>query len=371
MPIGKGGHFSETVESNQWVKISPIIDQNKKYRNRSGAFAKPVPKTMSLPVPAQVTKGFVVMEPTERPIAEGTDECLGCQRLQEEVDLCTDLNDSLLKKFSRIIQLIDKGKKLISGFEQELGIKTRPDLPTNPVFVESQSICLMDEDDKQLRRESGLDYLSVDLTSSMFPPPGNDHAISVAEFNNLSNKLCEYLEDCREISLSSANLCFESRFGFLQSNSPGSVKRNTIPRPPLQRMHTLSSSSVSSTLEHSLELGSRGKRMSSQVRFLHHGHSEQKGRGERMMSLRRTRSDDDIMSNVESRVLLMEGSPIDPLHSKEEHSCEDIIYTYVHVHMCIIGVGSYVHVHMCIIGIGSYVHVHMCIIGIGSYVHVL
>ncbi len=323
MPIEKGDHFSETVESDQWVKISPIIDQNKKYRNRSGAFAKPVPKAMSLPVPSHVTKGFVVREPTEQPIAEGTDECLGCQRLQEEVDLCTELNDSLLKKFSQIIQLLDKGKKLINGFEQEREIKARPDLPaTNHIFVESQSVCLMDEDDKRSRRESGLDYLSVDLTSNMFPH-GHDQAISLSEFNNLSNRLYEYLETCRKISLSSANLCFESRFGFLQSNSSGSLKTNS--RPPLQRMHTLSNSSVLSTLEHSFELGSMGKRMSpSQVRFLPHGHSEQKGRGERMMSLRRTRSDDDMMSNMEARVLLMEGSPIDPLHSKDELSCEYI-----------------------------------------------
>ena len=322
LPVEKGDHFTESVDQN-WIKVSPIIEKKsekkgKKYRQRSGAFAKHH-QIMTNPTPSRIITGFVVEEPGQDVTDEvDGDHCSCCLAMTEELAICTKLNESLLKKFSRIMQVIDKGKKLIEGFEREFGLKPPLDGKTKPVFVASQNICLMDEEDKKKRRESGLEYTNVDLTSNMFP--ASDQAISLSEIDCMSRKLYQYLDECREISVSSANSCFESRFSFSK------IDTSTFPRnkrPPLQRMHTLSNASdisrYSSNIEHSLELGMLGKRTApSQQPFLPHYHSEQRP-NERMNSLRRTHSENELLaSDLESRVLLIESNS--PITTKEDES---------------------------------------------------
>ena len=309
-------HFTEIVEQN-WIKISPVTEKrNKLYRNRSGAFTKNQ-QTMSSPVPTRVIKGFVVEEPEQ--INEGGevggDQCARCLAMSEELAIASRLNETLLKKFSSIMQSIDKGKKLIESFDKDFGIKT--DEKTKPVFIASQNVCLMDEKEKKERRESGLEFEDINLTNNMFPV--SDHMVSLSEIDSLSRKLYQYLNECREISLSSANSCFESRFCFSSGDLPISSTR-----PPLLRMHTLSNttdiSRLSSSIEHSVEVGALGRRGTpSQQPFLPHYHSEQHP-NDRLGSLRRTHSENELfVSGLESRVLLIDTSPVTSKKDEREH----------------------------------------------------
>lgn len=308
LPLSKHHFTSEPVESNQWVHISSVRRaREKEYRKRSGAFTK---SPASTPIPTKIVKGFTIDDPMqvemdsedEGRIIHDPDQCISCQSLQNQLQVCTELNRSLLRKFSRMMQLVDKGKNTVKDIEEQAGLRPRlPEGETNPVFVASQNLCFIDEQDKQDRRESGLDYMSinVDELSRQVKAP------SITELSRLSRTLQQTLDECREISVSSASLCLESQFGSLSLSTEGSSPSRKNHRPPLQRMHTLSTATDISTssMEYSLEVGS----LKSTSTNVPQWHSEQKRYSEKVSSLRRTHSENELLTpSVESRVMLLD-----------------------------------------------------------------
>ena len=309
VPSIKGEAFNPTPSSSKdWVLVTSKAGKHQDlYRPRTGALTKC--ESAHSP-PSKVTTEFKVEEPTgvHSAFASKAEGCSTCASLQNELEFCMELNDSLIRKFSRIIQLLDKGKKLVEEFEKEMGLRLVGNVPSPaPVFIASQNVCLMDEKDIIARKESGQEYQSIDLTANMFPV--SDQAVPLSEIDRFCQKFLECLEECRAVSLSSANLCFESRAGFFQPHLPNSGKRDT--RPPLKRMHTLSNDF---SLEHSLELGSVNVgKPSSRRPCVYHIHSEHLP-DKKSGTLIRTHSENELTSsNIESRVLLMENESISPL----------------------------------------------------------
>ena len=335
-PQQKLKHFEpSSLTTQEWVNISPIpqrlLEGNEGYRHRSGAITQtqsvghePVKQTKN------TTLGFSIPKQNSLDKPKQATACESCAKLQCMIQGCRQYTDSLMRSFIPILSQVNKGKEIVIRMEQELTKRQEQSKKPDAILIESQSICILDPEDIKKRQMSGLDYQHIDLSEAMYP---KDHGSNLSELQSSLKELSQCLEDTYRLCSQSARSCFEN--SVLVSRNPQ--------RPPLQRMHTLSTVSNTSETEnliHSIIDTEQSSCIQGSVQKPHPSvpsiHTCRPSNDSLSAEFRRrTRSDTEIMSSmIESRAFLLE-SDSDGLSESVEPNSEDItssLNTHTHTH---------------------------------------
>ena len=288
-PIRASVHFDEDPDTVPLPGFANLVNVQKseKERDRSGAFIELQSSS------SDSSKDVTSQPPLKSPLTVEHTECATCQESEQLLYLTQQLNEVLMRGFSRIISRLNQAREIEKMLEEAHHHRDKTPQP-----MESSS---NDSVDITAQKMSGVES---DLVEDMFPK-----GVSQEEVDRLLSQLDSCLGEAREVCLSSANFCFEGNMNLTRKGCP-----------PLKRMQTVSSLPKGSLLDHlpdgygqDLERGSHlEKGQSTQHRPpLSQYYSEHTSHN--VGSLRRIHSDNELtFSDIESRLLLMEAED-DPL----------------------------------------------------------
>ena len=295
-PLSANVHFDEDPDTVPLPGFANLVNVqgSEKERDRSGAF-------IELQSSGESSKDVTSQPAQKSPLKVEHTTCQTCQESEQLLYLTQQLNEELMRGFSRIISRLNQAREIQKMLDEAVHHRDKTPQP-----IESSST---DSVDITAQRMSGIES---NLVEDMFPK-----GVSQEEVDRLLSQLDSCLGEAREVCLSSADFCFE-----------GNTNLSRKGRPPLKRMQTVSSLPKGSLMDHlpagygqDLERGSHLEKSQgthhrpplSQYYSEHTSHDKYTG------SLRRIHSENELTSSdIESRLLLMDVED-DPLTSSSFH----------------------------------------------------
>ena len=277
-------HFDDDEDTVPLPGFANLVNvqESIKERDRAGAFVE-------LQSSGESLKDVTSQPAQKSPLKVEHTTCVSCQESEKLVSVTQQLNEELMRGFSRIISRLNQAREVQKMLDEGLHHRDKTPQP-----MESSNI---DPDDSTSQTMSGIEST---LVEDMYPKGSSQE-----EIDRLMSQLKSCLEEAREVCLSSADFCFE---------------RNTILKrklcPPLKRMQTVSSLPRGNLLDNlppgygqDLEAGSHlEKNQSPRHRPpLPQYYSDNTSHEAYTGSLWRTHSENELTSSdIESRLLLME-----------------------------------------------------------------